>query len=182
MAGNSLEEKKKRVAALRVKYDSLYRAYEQLLDAPVSSEYRTVREHKEEIQRLKDIKYDNPEGWSREQEARLTALVATPEYMKKFVPIVGPFLHAARMHRHALEDLQRAEQAACVEVAPHSPKEVDGAVLEDERAGPNTADFSENKPLLSKDAYSNDFSSNLSGSSVRQRVISHFSVTNGAVG
>ena len=31
MAGNSLAEKKKRVGALRVKYDSLYRVYEQLL-------------------------------------------------------------------------------------------------------------------------------------------------------
>ena len=113
MAGGSLEEKKKRLAALRVKYDSLYRAYEQLLDAPVSSEYRTVREHKEEIQRLKDIKYDNPEGWSREQEARLTALVATPEYMKKFVPIVGPFLNAAARYHHALDDWSaRSKQLA----------------------------------------------------------------------
>ena len=171
MSGNSLEEKRRIVDALREKHDQLSRALGKIADEQVSSEGKTtLREHKEEIQRLKHENCMNPEDWSPEKEARLQALVHTPRYVNELIPILRQCIRAFCRYSDALEDLKREEQAACSEAA----------AVTDEHADPTTADFCENKPLLG--AYSTGFNNNLSGRSVRQRVISHHRGDNGAAG
>jgi hypothetical protein len=79
----------------------------------------------------------------------------------------------ARIYHRLFRDLERTGQGTCSEVTPYPPKKDDVTVLEDKKGGLNTADFIENKPLLTQDAYSNDFNSNVPGNLVRQRAISH---------
>ena len=231
MSGNSFEEKQRVVNALQVQYHQIFYAREKLLDEEASPDGQTVRELREELNRLGGEKCTNPAGWSPEQEDRYQDLRQNPRYLNELVALTTQWLEARRNYLRALDDLERTGQAArseaappskkvpkvesggpntpdfsankpfltrvtqwwrdagiyhmligdlertgqasCSEVTPYPPKKDGVTVPEDERGGLNTADFIENKPLLTQDAYSNDFNSNVPGNLVRQRAISH---------
>ena len=175
MAGYTLDEKRRTVAALLEKSNELKRLLGKKLDAKVSFFGRTLREHREELERLKLDKLTNPKGWSPAKAARLNALLYHPLYYGEYMPLELQYWRASIDYMDALQDLEREEQGICLEAA--------AVTVTDEQAGPNTADFNEHKPLLlSQGAYSTGFNSNSLGSSVRQRVISHHLGTNSAAG
>ena len=176
MAGNSIEENQRLLTALREKCIQLRHEKEMLLNELVSPGGKTLRELNDEIQRLENERYANLAGWSPGQQAQLDALLDTPRYANEFWPIYRQWFRAEGEYSRLLKKMKLAGQLPCSEVAPNSSKvDLKGvAVSEDERAGPNTVDFSENIPLLSKGAHSNDYKSNVSCSTVRQRSgISH---------
>ena len=170
MSGISLEEQRRVVAALQENYIQLSHTFDKILDEQVSSEGRTLREHREEIRRLKEERRMNPEGRGLppEKEARLNALLYCPRYRSVYIPIASEWFRASLRYSDGREDLKkREEEEACLEAVDE----------------PNTADFSEHKPLLlSQGAYSTGFNISSLGSSVRQRVVSHHLRNNNAGG